>query len=111
MLLRIMERFELTYRVPELDAGEPLSLVGQLVPSDRPDLTRIWDAFRATGPTAHQICQIVERETDRPVVPEGLIYRLIVRLHRQAIDRTQAPDGAHWRGGGAGRSPYQGAGR
>ena len=99
LFLRLMERFELTYRVPELDAGEPVSLVGQLVPSGRPDLGTAWETFRAGGPEAVEICQIVEKGTDRQVAPEGLIYRLIVRLHRQAMDRTQAPDGAHWSGG------------
>lgn len=99
MLLRMMERFELTYRVPELEAGEPLSLVGQLVPSARPDLTEVWEEFRQGEPEGVEICQVVERGTDRPVRPEGLIYRLIVRLHRQSLDRAQAPEGAYWRGG------------
>jgi C-terminal of Roc, COR, domain/Ras of Complex, Roc, domain of DAPkinase/Leucine rich repeat len=99
LFLRMMERFELTYRVPELGTGEPWSLVGQLVPSGRPDLSTVWEAFRSGGPEAVEICQIVEKGTDRLVAPEGLIYRLIVRLHHQAMDRTRAPDGAHWRGG------------
>lgn len=106
MFLRMMERFALTYQVPELDAGEPVSLVGQLVPSGRPDLTVVWEAFRPTGPEAVEICQIVEKGTDRLVTPEGLIYRLIVRLHHQAMDRTEAPDGAHWRGGLVVQSRY-----
>ena len=99
LFLRVMERYELTYRVPELDAGEPVSLVGQLVPAARPDLHTVWDGFRADGPEAVEICQIVEKATDRSASPPGLIYRLIVRLHRQALDRAEAPDGAHWRGG------------
>jgi hypothetical protein len=48
----------------------------------------------------------VEKGTDRLVNPEGLIYRLIVRLHHQAMDRAQTPDGAHWRGGLVVRSRY-----
>ena len=105
LFLRLMERFELTYRVPELGAGEPVSLVGQLVPSGRPDLRTAWETFRAGGPEAVEICQIVEKGTDRQVAPEGLIYRLIVRLHRQAMDRTRA-DGAHWSGGLVVQSRY-----
>src|SRR5918998_5493548 len=58
LFLRLMERFHLTYRVPELDAGEPVSLVGQLVPSGRPDLGTAWETFRAGGPEAVEICQI-----------------------------------------------------
>ncbi|HEY3714949.1 MAG TPA: leucine-rich repeat domain-containing protein, partial [Jatrophihabitantaceae bacterium] len=106
VLLRLMERFELTYRVPEFSAGEPVSLVGQLVPSDRPDLTTVWDAFRPEGPEGVIVCQVVERSTDRVVEPEGLIYRLIVRLHRQSIDPANLTGGAHWRGGLLSQSRY-----
>jgi hypothetical protein len=101
-----MERFELTYRVPELSLAEPVSLVAQLVSSGRPDLHAAWETFRAGDPEVVEICQIVEKGTDRQVAPEGLIYRLIVRLHRQAMDRRQVPEGAHWRGGLVARSRY-----
>jgi len=99
MFLRLMERFELTYRVPELTGGEPLSLVAQLVPADRPNLDDVWTKYRQTDPELLHVCHIVERDTGRSVLPEGLIHRLIVLFHRHSLGRNDVTAAVHWGGG------------
>ena len=101
LFLRLMERFELTYRVPDLTEGEPVSLIAQFVPGDRPDLNAAWDDFRRSEAPAVEICQAIERSADRDriVIPEALIYRLIVRLHHQRLETDKNPQGTHWQGG------------
>jgi internalin A len=78
--LRLMEKFDVSYRLPEQRA----SLVGQLVPYQRPDLP--WYSDAAPGiRTLSLLCRMSES-------PPGLIAWLTVRNHRFWTDR-------HWRRG------------
>jgi hypothetical protein len=99
VFLRLMERFNLTYRLPELAAGEPLSLLAQLVPNGCPDLSHVWYTFRPGDTEAVEICRIFEKRTGRSTTPDGLIYRLIVRLHQTALTEVVEPQNTHWQGG------------
>jgi internalin A len=80
-LLRITERFDVTYIIPE---RENLSLVGELVPELPPaNLHQEWNqAEDYPGQQLSLICQI-------PTVLPGLMERLIVRTHRFTTKR-------HW---------------
>lgn len=64
-----------------------MSLVTQLVPAVRPDLTGAWDGYRRADPELRQVCRIIERDTGRPATPEGLLPRLIVLFHRHSLGR------------------------
>ncbi|WP_234020985.1 COR domain-containing protein [Streptomyces sp. 142MFCol3.1] len=99
VFLRLMERFEISYRVPELTGGEPLSLVAQLLPSERPNLSAEWDGYRPNDSELVQICNIQEREGRRAVQPYGLMYRLIVLFHRHSLGRGDITQALHWAGG------------
>ncbi|MYR92651.1 MULTISPECIES: leucine-rich repeat domain-containing protein [unclassified Streptomyces] len=99
VFLRLMERFEISYRVPELTGGEPLSLIAQLLPSERPDLSVDWDNYRPQNPELAQICNIHERDSRRAVQPYGLMYRLIVLFHRHSLGRGDITKALHWAGG------------
>ncbi|MFI7136307.1 leucine-rich repeat domain-containing protein [Streptomyces massasporeus] len=99
VFLRLMERFEISYRVPELTGGEPLSLVAQLLPSERPDLFNDWETYRPHNPELVQICNIQERDSRRAVQPYGLMYRLIVLFHRHSLGRGDVTRALHWAGG------------
>ncbi|MER5539248.1 leucine-rich repeat domain-containing protein [Streptomyces mirabilis] len=100
MFLRLMERFELSYRVPELTGGEPLSLVTQLLPSSRPDLNEVWDSYRPNDLELVQICRILDREDPRRTIwPDGLMQRLIVLFHRHSLGRDDVMKSVHWAGG------------
>ncbi|MGH8888023.1 MAG: COR domain-containing protein, partial [Egibacteraceae bacterium] len=83
--LRLMEKFDVSYRLPE---EEQASLVGQLVPYERPTLP--WDDdHEAYGTrTLSLVCH-----TSKP--PPGLVAWLTVRNHRFSA----RPSGLHWRRG------------
>ena len=83
VFLKLMERCDLSYRVelPEADAP-PTSLMAQLVPSRRPDEWEQDWLLRPGDTERTQICRILDAETGRTAEAEGLMYRLIVRLHR-----------------------------
>ena len=78
-LLRLTERFDITYRIPDRD---DMSLVGELVPEAAP-AELPWQPFPATGERQLSLaCQL-------PAALPGLMPRLIVRTHRYTTGR-------HW---------------
>jgi Leucine-rich repeat (LRR) protein len=112
IFLRLMERFDLSYPVvlPEREitsvgrissVPEGTSLVAQLVPGGRPsELSDDWPAEPLPGDMEKvQVCRIVDAETKRPAAAEGLLYRLIVRLHRYSLGRTDYRRSRHWQSG------------
>ncbi len=104
IFLRLMERFDLSYRVRGHDRDEdlaPTSLIGQLVPDARPEaaLTRVWLPAPAAGDAQKtQICRIVD-ERGQSATAEGLFYQLIVRLHKFSLGRERFDDSVHWQRG------------
>jgi len=126
LFLRLMERFDLSYKVavptePE-DAlslwqrvGRTLgiarqppaelhytSLVAQLVPDVRPelDLAREWSELASNGDHQQvQICRIVETQNGRSATAEGLFFQLIVRLHKYSLGRASYRQSVHWQRG------------
>lgn len=102
VFLKLMERFDLSYRVVMPQAGAPeTSLVAQLVPGGRPDgWEEDWPREPEAGDTARtQVCRIVDSETGRTAEVEGLLYRLIVRLHRYSLGRSSYFNSRHWKTG------------
>jgi GTPase SAR1 family protein len=127
LFLRLMERFDLSYKVavpaePE-DAlgfwqrvGSSLgvankppaelhytSLVAQLVPDLRPSgpqLAAVWPADLPDGDSQQvQICRIVEARNGQSATAEGLFYQLIVRLHKYSLGRVNYKQSVHWQRG------------
>jgi len=105
IFLRLMERFDLSYRVAGLapnDDADPQSLIAQLVPDNRPesDLAREWTPTPTTGDLQQmQICRIVDGQSAQSAPAEGLFYQLIVRLHRYSLGRVRYTDSVHWQRG------------
>ncbi len=104
IFLRLMERFDISYRVADAsmkDDSDPAILIAQLVPDIRPvkDLAREWSPSEASGDTRQvQICRIVD-EQDQFATAEGLFYQLIVRLHKYSLGRVNYRDSIHWQRG------------
>ncbi|MBN2119301.1 MAG: leucine-rich repeat domain-containing protein [Anaerolineales bacterium] len=101
IFVRLMEKFDLSYQVamPELSAP-PTSLVTQLVPNLRPDdWAQVWEGLRSGDVERAQVCRILDAETGRTVEVDGLIYRLIVRLHRYSLGRKNYYNSRHWKTG------------
>lgn len=104
IFLRLMERFDLSYRVADpfaKNAADPQSLIAQLVPDTRPekDLARAWSPTVASGDTQQvQICRIVD-DKGQSATAEGLFYQLIVRLHKYSLGRANYNDSVHWQRG------------
>lgn len=97
---KLMERCDLSYQVefPNADAP-PTSLMAQLVPSSRPENWQA-DWILKPGDTERtQICRILDAETGRTAEVEGLMYRLIVRLHRYSLGRNNYYQSRHWKNG------------
>jgi GTPase SAR1 family protein len=101
---RLMERFDLSYRVTGLlpkGKSDETSLIAQLVPDNRPekDLEREWPPDVVAGDIQQmQICRIVD-DKGQSVTVEGLFYQLIVRLHRYSLGRMNYRDSVHWQRG------------
>ncbi|MEM7531454.1 MAG: COR domain-containing protein [Chloroflexota bacterium] len=128
LFLRLMERFDLSYKVALPDEASDAigfwqqvkgllkktigqketlanirytSLIGQLVPNVRPQerLVDVWPSSVATGDIQQtQICKIVD-DKGQSAPAEGLFYQLIVRLHRYSLGRTHYHDSVHWQRG------------
>jgi len=104
IFLRLMERFDLSYRVADpssIDESDPASLIAQLVPDIRPekDLEREWSPIAATSDIQQvQICRIVD-EKGQSAPAEGLFYQLIVRLHKYSLGNVSYCDSVHWQRG------------
>jgi internalin A len=81
--LRLMEKFDISYR---LEGPGHRSLVAQIVPYERPELT--WD-LRTPVPSGQRALTLV-CETSEPA--PGLMAWLTVRHHRASVGR-------HWRSG------------
>jgi GTPase SAR1 family protein len=103
IFLRLMERFDLSYRVAELSIkgeSDPQSLIAQLVPDNRPDSIPAWANEILAGDTQQeQICRIVDKQTGQSAPAEGLFYQLIVRLHKYSLGRTDYRNSIHWQRG------------
>jgi hypothetical protein len=104
IFLRLMERFDLSYRIVEggqADVGGT-SLIAQLVPDVRPqeDVAGVWPEARAQGDEQQlQICRIVETANNQSATAEGLFYQLIVRLHKFSLGRANFKNSVHWQRG------------
>ena len=102
LFLRLMERFDLSYRIAEHGAANGKSLIAQLVPDVRPekDLARVWTAGASPGDAQQvQICRIVETTNNQSATAEGLFFQLIVRLHRYSLGRANFGESVHWQRG------------
>jgi len=105
VFLRLMERFDLSYRVAGLrEEGQQdgTSLIGQLVPDVRPeqDLNHVWPPDLASGDEQQvQICRIVDAKSGQSATAEGLFYQLIVRLHKFSLGRMNYEESVHWQRG------------
>ena len=104
IFLRLMERYDLSYRVASLsmkDASDSTSLIAQLVPDTRPEapLESAWPLIVDSGDTQQvQICRIVD-EKGQSATAEGLFYQLIVRLHKFSLGRANYDESVHWQRG------------
>ncbi len=102
IFLRLMERFDLSYRIAEAgrDEAECTSLIAQLVPDVRPDSIPEWPASPAAGDTQQvQICRIVDAAQNQSATAEGLLFELIVRLHKYSLGRAEYAKSVHWQRG------------
>ena len=81
--LRLMEKFDISYRFP----GEEASLVGQLVPHERPELP--WDAESEMPKNWRRFAVICSMDDG----PPGIVAWLTVRNHKYVWQRL------HWRRG------------
>ncbi|MEH2209469.1 leucine-rich repeat domain-containing protein [Nostoc sp.] len=100
IFLRLMERFDLSYKVV-FDPSEPsnTSLIAQLVPDTRPEPLPSWGEQPEAGDRQQaQICRIVDSR-GQFAVAEGLFYQLIVRLHKYSLGRANYENSIHWQRG------------
>jgi hypothetical protein len=104
IFLRLMERFDLSYRVADPSSrgnSDPQSLIAQLVPDTTPDkeLQSVWSSHANSGDIQQtQICRIVD-EKGQSAAAEGLFYQLIVRLHKYSLGREDYVRSVHWQRG------------
>jgi hypothetical protein len=116
VFLRLMERFDLSYRVaglPDRGQSEGPSLIAQLVPDIRPgeDLNRSWPPTVTEGDEQQvQICRIVDAKSGQSAPAEGLFYQLIVRLHKFSLGRVNHEESIHWQRGLVLDDTYNGRG-
>jgi Leucine-rich repeat (LRR) protein len=126
LFLRLMERFDISYKVaipsepedaigfwqrigkrvgavlspPEKSKLNYTSLIAQLVPDVRPNPIPGWPLSAEVGDMQQaQICRIVETKSGQSAAAEGLFYQLIVRLHKFSLGRADYAKTAHWQRG------------
>jgi hypothetical protein len=104
IFLRLMERFDLSYRVADPTSrndSDPVSLIGQLVPDIRPqNISDAWKSSPTSGDIQQtQICHIVDASNGQSASAEGLFYQLIVRLHKYSLGRVDYNASVHWQRG------------
>ncbi len=104
IFLRLMEKFDLSYKVV-LDAQSKeestTSLIAQLVRDNRPEqeLSEVWGREVPEGELQQvQICRIVD-DRGQLALAEGLFYQLIVRLHKYSLGREDHRKSVHWQRG------------
>ena len=111
IFLRLMERFDLSYRVADPASDnrtgdlhgrphDPQSLIAQLVPDNRPEnFAGAWIPSPSSGDLQQtQICRIVD-DKGNTATAEGLFYQLIVRLHKYSLGRAAYAESVHWQRG------------
>ncbi|MGE5655985.1 MAG: COR domain-containing protein [Actinomycetota bacterium] len=102
MFLRLMERFDLSYKVvldPASREESTTSLIAQLVPDIRPAQLPDWGEQPEAGDRQQvQICRIVD-DRGQNANAEGLFYQLIVRLHKYSLGRDNYEKSVHWQRG------------
>ena len=101
IFLRLMERYDLSYKVAGLSQDDDISLIAQLVRDTRPQeaLQEAWQMNLNNGDKQQtQICRIVDEKANSATA-EGLFYRLIVRLHKYSLGRVHYNDSVHWQRG------------
>ncbi len=102
VFLRLMERFDLSYKVvldPASREESTTSLIAQLVPDNRPEQLPHWDEQPEAGDRQQvQLCRIVD-DRGQSANAEGLFYQLIVRLHKYSLGRTNYENSVHWQRG------------
>jgi Leucine-rich repeat (LRR) protein len=102
IFLRLMERFDISYRVAEPNNPDrsETSLIAQLVPDIRPDPVPGWGPTPSNGDAQQvQVCRIVDTAKNQSAAAEGLFYQLIVRLHKFSLGRTDYAKSVHWQRG------------
>lgn len=101
VFLTLMNKFDITYRVALPDGAPDTSLVAQLVPGVRPDdWQQDWPDRPATDDRERtQYCRVVDGQTGRTTDAPGLMYSLIVRLHRYSLGRADYHNSRHWSAG------------
>jgi Leucine-rich repeat (LRR) protein len=103
IFLRLMERFDLSYRVAEPAGGTQVgetSLIAQLVPDVRPDITPAWpESVKDVDEQQVQICRIVDTDKGQSATAEGLFFQLIVRQHKYSVGRADYHKSVHWQRG------------
>jgi hypothetical protein len=105
VFLRLMERYDLSYRVADPHHGQPddTSLIAQLVPDVRPaegKFNAVWPTGLTPGDEQQvQICRIVDAKTGQSASVEGLFFQLIVRLHKYSLGRPNRDQSIHWQRG------------
>ncbi|TVQ58623.1 MAG: hypothetical protein EA366_06380 [Spirulina sp. DLM2.Bin59] len=102
VFLKLMERFDLSYKVvldPASREASTTSLIAQLVPDNRPEQLPDWGEEPEEGDRQQvQICRIVD-DRGQSANAEGLFYQLIVRLHKYSLGRTNYANSIHWQRG------------
>jgi internalin A len=129
LFVRLMERFDLSYKVAlpteapdaigfwqqvkgilskatkgsdELTNLHYTSLIAQLVPYTRPerDLERVWPlTMPVTGDSQQVQICRIVDEKGHSATAEGLFYQLIVRLHKYSLGRVDYEKSIHWQRG------------
>jgi Leucine-rich repeat (LRR) protein/GTPase SAR1 family protein len=95
----LMHRFDISYNVdPQSPRDRPQILLAPLVRHDRPSLSA-WDTYGAGLEQQSQVCEVIDSTTGRAVIPEGVIYQLIVRFNRFSLGQRVHAGSAHWQRG------------
>ena len=113
IFIELMESYDLAYEVAqsldEREAQRPGQwLVAQLVPESANAAQLAEVEASMTGRSVEWVAEFSDTKGDPAPVPDGLLYRLIVRFHRYGLGVEDQARALHWQGGVVLRHPLYG---
>ncbi|MBF0380416.1 MAG: leucine-rich repeat domain-containing protein [Magnetococcales bacterium] len=100
VFLQLMEKFDISYPLAQIDGdNNEISLITQLIPGGRPvGWQKEWQ-LNSGDKESKRVYRVFEAKTGRTAEAEGVMSRLIARLHRFSLGKQDYKKSCHWKNG------------
>jgi internalin A len=109
VFLRLMEKFDISYPLAQANVVDnKISLITQLVPGGRPENWEDEWKLNNGDKESKRVFRVFEVKTGRTTEAEGIMSRLIARLHRFSLGKLDYLNSCHWQNGMVLEDDYNG---